>query len=144
MFGSSQVRFTTRTLLFLLENFHRYFKFLQSTAGIIATFSLNILLKKYFPILYYQTSQHLSTALCWAITQRVLVKFTDFSEQPIGSILKRQTQCSCPTFNCQVSKFIDIRCWSLRSSKTLQEITTTLYVITQTIIDIIDSNMEGN
>ena len=77
--------------------------------------------------------------------QRVEVKFTDFSEQPVGPYFKNQTQISCSTIDFQVFKLIKFR-WLPRLSfpNLSQEITTTLSVITQTNTVVIDKNTERN
>ena len=145
MFGSSQVRFTTRTLLFLLENFHRYFKFLQSTAGIIATFSLKILLTKIFSYSLFPNILTFEYCALLGYYAASIGKIYRFFRTTNWSLLQESNPMFLP--NLQLSSI-----WIYWHSmlvpkdrpKRLQEITTTLYVITQTNIDIIDSNMERN
>lgn len=128
MFGCSQVRFTTRTMLFLTENFDWRLNFFLSNAEEIAPLCLIRLLLRMFP--YYSFLPKLITSTfenssILDFTQRVLLIFTDVSEQRVSPNLKCQTQASWSNFKEQDHIRLD---WQV-SPKRLWEFTTTLHII---------------
>ena len=63
----------------------------------------------------YQTSQHLRTEHFWDIKQSEVVISCDIWEQPVGLILKRQTQFAWQIFKVKFSKFINTSRWDTQT-----------------------------